>query len=162
MKFCIRMICPMVLGAAMVLALGCGDGNRRGDSDRLSRQEGGPLPARPMPESDPQLLIAAREGDVETVRRLVKERSAVDTRGVGQMTPLMAAAKNGHGEVVKVLLENGADANLRDWKGKTARAHARDAGHEAVLKVLDEAYVEAPRGPAKPIPAPPARPAPKQ
>ena len=66
----------------------------------------------------PALLLAAREGHVESVRALLD--AGVDELGAGDHTsPMLMAAVNGHFDLVKQLLEWGADPNLASDAGAT-------------------------------------------
>ena len=75
-----------------------------------------PLPKR---AKELDILSAAENGDLESVRRHVEEQSISANSGSkegvykGRMTPLNLAAMHNHVEVVHYLLGNGVDVNLR-------------------------------------------------
>lgn len=64
--------------------------------------------------SEDQFLQAAKRGDVNEIRRLVKNGVNVNQRHIFGWTALHVAAMNGHLSVVKELLSLGADPNLGD------------------------------------------------
>jgi ankyrin repeat protein len=59
------------------------------------------------------LMVAAENGDLNRVRRLLKRRANVNATGPAGHTALILAANEGHVEVVKILLGAGADPNIR-------------------------------------------------
>jgi ankyrin repeat protein len=65
------------------------------------------------------LIIAAREGHVESVRALIAAGTAVNQRSGDQTSPLLAAVQNGFYDVAALLLDNNADPNLANAKGWT-------------------------------------------
>ena len=71
------------------------------------------------------LLSAARNVNVETLTRLIREGAevnAVDNKG---NTPLiMAAAYSSNPEVMQALIENGADASIQNKEGQSALDYA--------------------------------------
>jgi serine/threonine protein kinase len=92
-----------------------------------------------------KLLEASEKGDVEKVKKLLKEGANVNAKGKYGWTPLHMAAKNGHIEVVKLLIENGAYVNAKGNDGYTPLHDAAWNGHIEVVKLLIEngAYVNA-------------------
>ena len=72
---------------------------------------------------------AAREGDEDTVARLITEGADVEAVDDSALTPLVTAALAGHKRVVEILIDNGADPRGRDGKGFTALHAAAYAGH---------------------------------
>ena len=110
------------------------------------------------------LLHAAREGHVESVRRLLEGGADIDQVSGGDRTsPLLMATLNGQFDVALLLVERGADPNLAastdgatplfavlqtQWAPKSnypqPRAHDnQDAGHMDVLRALLGAGAEA-------------------
>jgi ankyrin repeat protein len=66
------------------------------------------------------LLLAAREGHVESVQALLDAGADIDGLGAGDhMSPMLLAATNGHFDLAKQLLEWGADPKLASDAGAT-------------------------------------------
>ena len=87
----------------------------------------------------PCLLAAARTGDVNRTKILVKYASENCTEDDEHRdTPLMYAAANGHVEVLRVLLEGGANAERTNANQRTALHRAAWNGYlEACRLLLD-------------------------
>ena len=81
--------------------------------------------------------VAARKGDVEALRLVLKNDSSLgkvgDIRGA---TPLHVCAYYGHEEGLRRLLDAGAEANQPDFDGATAVHFAAASGHLESLKLL--------------------------
>jgi ankyrin repeat protein len=65
------------------------------------------------------LVIASREGHVDSVRALIAGGANVNLTAGDQTSPLLAAVQNGFYDVAAVLLEHKADPNLANNKGWT-------------------------------------------
>src|SRR3954468_12743135 len=62
--------------------------------------------------------LAARQGELESVKALVDAGADVNQRGAGDpVTPMLIATMNGHFDLAKYLLEKGADPNLSQSNG---------------------------------------------
>ena len=81
-------------------------------------------------------MRACGEGDLFTVRRLIKEGYNVNTRGEYGRTPLMEAAICGHDQVVEELIREGARRNVKDDLQQTALYWASWNGHCSTVKAL--------------------------
>lgn len=80
-----------------------------------------------------ELTIAARAGDLETVRALLADGAEPDAAGIA--TPLYFAAQAGHLEITELLLEYGADPNaLSNWG--TPLHIAAQRGYSEIAAVL--------------------------
>ena len=62
--------------------------------------------------------LAARQGEVESVKALIDAGGDVNQRGAGDpITPLLIATMNGHFDLAKYLVDKGADPNLAQSNG---------------------------------------------
>lgn len=86
------------------------------------------------------MIFAALEGDVETVRSLLKKGLPVDTRDFDDRTTLHLAAKEGNVKVVEALLNESADPNVRDRWGSTPLQHAVTYKHGRHRPTQNAAY----------------------
>ena len=84
------------------------------------------------------LLLAAREGELETARTLLKAGAHVEGRG-GAMTPFAVAALRGNVAMARLLIRNGANVNAVGSNGLSAFMHAVKLNRLDVAKVLLEA-----------------------
>jgi ankyrin repeat protein len=105
-------------------------GNRYGDQNSIKGSVG---------ETDlggfTPLLFAARVGDLESARTLVKAGATVDDTAANGATALTIAAHSGHGDVAAFLLDQGANPNV-DAAGYTPLHAAVLRGDHALLKAL--------------------------
>ena len=82
-----------------------------------------------MPKEARTLLVASRNGDVDTIRRLGEvdlDVNTVDERG---STAANIASRHGHVEAVRLLAELGADLNIPMHVGATPVYIASQEGH---------------------------------
>ena len=56
-----------------------------------------------------ELINACKNGDLQTVKTLIRSGADINSEDENRITALMWAAKNGHLEVVKELIKYGAD-----------------------------------------------------
>ncbi|MDR9437511.1 MAG: ankyrin repeat domain-containing protein [Thiohalophilus sp.] len=84
------------------------------------------------------LYLAAEQGEVTEVRRLLDKGVEVDARDNCSWTPLMRAAQNGHLVVVQELLQAGADINAKDKDGYHALTAVVITNQVAMLDYLLE------------------------
>jgi ankyrin repeat protein len=85
------------------------------------------------------LRIAASNGQLEEVERLLNEGADIDARSDNGMTPLILASWRGHTKVVELLLREGADVDATTNKGTTALRLATERGHKEIIRMLQEA-----------------------
>jgi len=93
------------------------------------------------------LITAAKEGDVDEVRRLIKEGASVNQRSpiIGSLdddyTPLGISVREGHEEIVGMLLDAGADTRRVIGLMRGTPVHeASYFGRTAILRTLVEAH----------------------
>ncbi len=92
---------------------------------------------RPFYQAD-RLLLAAKNGHLDTVEHLLGAKANVDTTNKYGATPLHYAAQESHAAVVKLLLERGADASAANNSNATPLHYAAKNGHLEVVKLLLE------------------------
>jgi len=96
----------------------------------------------PSPVSNEErLILAAKEGDVQTVRALLDAGTDVNAtvEGYAGMTPLMHASRSNHVDCVKVLISAGANVRMKNELGRTALKIAEGNGNREIVKLLEEA-----------------------
>jgi ankyrin repeat protein len=81
------------------------------------------------------IVTAAKEGDLEEVRRLVQQDRGL-LEAIEGYTPLTAAAWGGHVEVIQYLLEEGAQVNLQDVEEFSALICACHNGQIEAIHLL--------------------------
>jgi len=86
-----------------------------------------------------QLVEAARAGNVEAIKDLIKRGAEVNARS-GGVTPLIAAAVAGQKPAIDVLLDNGADVQLRDDQSYTVIKLALDNGQVEIAEALAKLF----------------------
>ena len=85
-----------------------------------------------------QICNAARAGNVDAVKRLIKHVDLDELDPVSGTTVLMKASDGGHSEIVKMLLDAGANTNRRDAGGWSPLRHVIRQGDQQVIKMLIE------------------------
>jgi ankyrin repeat protein len=88
------------------------------------------------------LMLAAFEGNLPAVQRLLAEGADVNSRDEAGDTALMFAAFKGHAAVVYLLLLHGANVHARARNGWTARKAARSGFHTEIEAMLSKAEAE--------------------
>lgn len=87
---------------------------------------------------DNELLVAARTGDVDSVRAALDGGANVRASNDDGKTALMQAVAGRHDAIVRLLLDRGANVNQQDRYAWTALLDAARPGHErTVLTLLD-------------------------
>jgi ankyrin repeat protein len=64
------------------------------------------------------LLYAARDGQTEAARMLVKAGAKLELADYNGITPLIMAVTNDHFDIARLLIEAGANVNAVDWYGR--------------------------------------------
>jgi hypothetical protein len=82
------------------------------------------------------LMEAAKTGDLETVRDILKRSADIDAMSEKGKTALHYAAANGHVEIAKLLLEHGAVIDARDRDGHTPLMFAAIYGCNHTVQAL--------------------------
>ncbi len=85
---------------------------------------------------DAFLLRAAEFGDVNAMRRLLREGADKNTRNTHERTPLMEACWSGMIDAAKLLIRRKADLDAKDMRGKTALMYAAECGHTEIVGLL--------------------------
>ena len=79
---------------------------------------------------------AIHRGDIDRLKRLIREGADVNARDRYGQTALMIAAKNGRSRLVQFLVDQGADLNHTAKYRLTALMLAVISGHANVVRVL--------------------------
>ncbi len=82
------------------------------------------------------LIIAAANGRLNNVRRIIQAGENVNARDNERWTALMTAAIQGHTQIVHELIRAGANVNARDTVGWTALMLAARWGHTQTVREL--------------------------
>ena len=87
---------------------------------------------------DKELLVAAENGDVKAIRKLILSQGADVNTDIGYYwTPLLKAVENGRTAAVKLLVDLGADVSATEgYHGHTALILAAKEGHTETAKLL--------------------------
>jgi len=86
-----------------------------------------------------ELILAARDGETETVQKQQEAGAAVNARDEDGWTALMSAAWGGRVEIVQILLQAGVDVNDENNDGKSALMLAKEKGHTPIVNLLRKA-----------------------
>jgi ankyrin repeat protein len=79
------------------------------------------------------MFVAAREGDLEAVRRLVARAPALATVEYNYTPPIHFAVREGHREIAELLLDRGADPAYRSYPfQESLLTFADDRGHDEI------------------------------
>jgi uncharacterized protein len=99
-------------------------------------------PEDPIDKTLPPLMIAAKYGDLTSVRRLLKAGADANARSPMGNTALHFAAGHGHLQVVEALLDAHADANASDPNGYTPLHAAVHGDDVRVVNALIAAHAD--------------------
>ncbi len=85
------------------------------------------------------ILKAAQQGDVDTVKKLLNENpDLIKTKDEHGITPLHAASYGGYKEIIELLLSKGTDVNINDNNGRTPLFFAAGNGSIDICTLLIE------------------------
>lgn len=88
----------------------------------------------------PELIRAAGQGDIGTLRELIEKGANINTRDrESGWTALMAASLSGRVDIVQLLLEKGANVDERDKFSWTPLMIASRSGHTDIVRILLDA-----------------------
>lgn len=91
----------------------------------------------PDKEGFPWIVQAARDGDEETVRRLLVSEADIQACHTSTRRDALAeAALQGHDKIVDLLVEEGCSLECTDAEGNTALHHACQKGHLTIAKSI--------------------------
>lgn len=82
------------------------------------------------------LIIAAGEGNYDTVVALVEKGANVNAVNANKYSPLIMAIGKGHLRIAKYLIEHGADVNHKDDEGSSVLHFAMDSKNLEIVQLL--------------------------
>ncbi len=89
-----------------------------------------------MPEPSRSLADAIGQGDIESIRKILRSGAAVNILDENRSLPLFEATSFAHADIVEELLAAGADPNLTLYDGSTALIAAAFSGNVKSAKLL--------------------------
>lgn len=92
----------------------------------------------PENQTPAPLLLAAYAGEMETCKKLLKDRADVNAKDVDGETALHYAVRGNKPEVCELLLKSGVDVEARGLWGGTAVHYAAMCGCPEIIKMLAE------------------------
>ncbi|XP_046582741.1 fibronectin type 3 and ankyrin repeat domains protein 1-like isoform X3 [Haliotis rubra] len=93
--------------------------------------------ATPSPAAGRRLYSASKDGDLETVKRILAAGHVdINTRGFYSLTPVMEAAWWGRSDVVEFLVGRGADVSLVDSTSNNVLYYACIGGDLETVKLI--------------------------
>lgn len=95
-----------------------------------------PSPITPTDDKEVDLRLAAREGDIETIRRLLVKGVGIDAKDEQGWTALREAVFQEHTSAVNFLLDRGANPNVKDNEGNSSLHWAAQIGHDGIVAAL--------------------------
>ena len=88
-----------------------------------------------MAQSADTLLIAAERGDIERVRALTSDKTAIDARDAQGRTALLIATHRGDVAMAQILIAAGADVNAKDVIQDSPYLYAAAEGSLDILRL---------------------------
>lgn len=89
--------------------------------------------------ADRNLIVSAIKGDVEGVRRALKEGATINVRDNRGRTALLIATHDNNVALARVLIAAGADVNVKDNIGDSPFLYAGAEGRDDILRMTLEA-----------------------
>ncbi len=99
----------------------------------------GPVSAQTTLFQEPEITVAAAEGNIARIRQLLAQNTHVNRQDSKGRTALIAAAIAGQPDVAAMLLEAGARTDLLDKLGNSALSWAAAQGEAEIVRRLIEA-----------------------
>jgi ankyrin repeat protein len=90
------------------------------------------------PNLNAQLLVAARQGDLNALERSIASGAAPNSRNRLGKTALLIAAEKGNLDMAQRMLAAGADVNLASLEGVTPLMAAAFGGHAAIAAAYEQ------------------------
>jgi len=82
------------------------------------------------------LRQAAKDGDLERLKKLIAEGADVNATDEKGWTPLHLASYRGHADVVKLLIDHDASVNVQNEEGRTPLHYAGRRDHRGIAELL--------------------------
>lgn len=82
-----------------------------------------------------QLIEYARTGDIENLKKLLKEDVDVNIRDAEGRTAVLEATRYNYPKIVDILIQHGADVNIQDLYRNNVLLHAGATGYLEIVKL---------------------------
>lgn len=89
-------------------------------------------------EKNKLLIASVEKGNVEFIKKMIKNGAEINAAGTSGNTSLHLAAIRSNLQVINTLIKSGANINSRNNMGQTALHFAAEAGNQQIIAVLKQ------------------------
>ena len=130
----------LLITIAAVVLVGCGESQQSTPAPETKPVEPVAEAAKPEPPTvkapDISIHKATYEGNIEAVKQHLAAGTDVNTKALGEYTPLHYAVGEGHKEIAELLIEKGADVDAKNEAEVTSLHYAAIRGHKETTELL--------------------------
>ena len=123
-----------------VVLVGCGESQKMAPAPESKPVEPVAEATKPEPPTAkvPDITIhkATYDENIEAVKQHLAAGTDVNTKALGEYTPLHYAARDGHKEIAELLIEKGADVDAKNEAEVTSLHYAALNHHKEIVELL--------------------------